>query len=58
MLRLSYAALLCLNLLPLGCGLSVVRGVAPATPAQPQKIRHIVVITQENRTFNSKCGSS
>jgi phospholipase C len=52
MFRLWSASVLSLNLLLVGCGFSL-HGASPATPAQTQKIKHIVVIMQENRTFDN-----
>ena len=51
MSRWVAAALLLFNLLLLGCGFT--SGVSPATPAQPQKIKHVVIIMQENRTVDN-----
>jgi phospholipase C len=49
---LYVAAVLSLGLLLAGCGLTA-NNVPPATQAQSQKIKHIVVIMQENRTFDN-----
>ena len=50
--RFSFAVLLCLDLLLLGCGYSE-NGTIHGVPLQSQKIKHIVVIMQENRTFDN-----
>ena len=50
--RLCCAAVLSVGLLLLGCGFSG-SGTPPATPAQAQKIKHIVIIMQENRSFDN-----
>ena len=48
----SFAILLCLDLLLLGCGYSE-NGTVHGLPMQSQKIKHIVVIMQENRSFDN-----
>ena len=52
MLRFLLAILACLPLSLLGCGYSG-NAIPAAHPLQSQKIKHIVVIMQENRTFDN-----
>jgi phospholipase C len=52
MCHFSFTVLLCLDLLLLGCGYSE-NGAIHGVPLQSQKIKHIVVIMQENRTFDN-----
>jgi phospholipase C len=48
----SFAVLLCLDLLLLGCGYSA-NGTVHGSLLQTQKIKHVVVIMQENRSFDN-----
>jgi len=52
MFHFSFAVLLCLDLLLLGCGYSE-NGTVHGLPMQSQKVKHIVVIMQENRSFDN-----
>jgi hypothetical protein len=52
MYRFSFAVLLCLDPLLLGCGYTE-NGTVSGLPMQSQKIKHIVVIMQENRSFDN-----
>jgi phospholipase C len=52
MLRVLLAILACLELSLLGCGYSG-NATPPAHPLQAQKIKHIVIIMQENRSFDN-----
>jgi len=52
MFNFSFAVLLCLDLLLLGCGYSE-NGTVHGLPMQSQKVKHIVVIMQENRSFDN-----
>jgi phospholipase C len=47
-----FAVMLCLDLFLLGCGFSG-NAAVPGLPMQSQKIKHIVVIMQENRSFDN-----
>jgi phospholipase C len=47
-----FAVLLCLDLLLLGCGYSA-NGTVHGSLLQMQKIKHVVVIMQENRSFDN-----
>jgi phospholipase C len=47
-----FVVLLCLDLLLLGCGYNE-NGTVPGLPMQSQRIKHIVVIMQENRSFDN-----
>jgi phospholipase C len=52
MFHSSFAALLCLDVLLLGCGYTE-NGTVRGLPMQSQRIKHIVVIMQENRSFDN-----
>src|SRR3984957_19165 len=52
MFQSSFAAVLCLDVLLLGCGYTE-NGTVRGLPMQSQRIKHIVVIMQENRSFDN-----
>ena len=52
MFHSSFAVLLCLDLLLPGCGYTE-NGIVQGLPMQSQKIKHVVVIMQENRSFDN-----